>query len=114
MRVLVCGGRNFADAKYIAAKLDALDAFYNITEVIHGDARGADRMAAHWGFLRETKVRAFPADWEKYPKAAGPIRNEQMLREGKPEMVIAFSGGRGTAHMIRIAKKAGIGVIQFG
>ena len=54
----------------------------------------------------------FPADWNSYGKAAGPIRNKQMLDEGKPDVVIAFPGGTGTANMIMQATKAGVKVVK--
>lgn len=50
------------------------------------------------------------ADWKTHGRAAGPIRNQRMIDEWKPTLVIAFAGGRGTADMIRRAKAAGIEV----
>jgi hypothetical protein len=55
----------------------------------------------------------FPADWEKYGKAAGPIRNQQILVEGKPDLVVAFQGGRGTANMVSRAQQAGVPVVEI-
>jgi excisionase family DNA binding protein len=52
----------------------------------------------------------YPAQWEVYGKSAGPRRNEHMLREGKPDGFVAFPGGVGTAHLVRIAKAAGVKV----
>ena len=54
----------------------------------------------------------YRADWEGLGRKAGPIRNQQMLDEGKPDLVVAFPGGRGTANMMRIAREAGIEVIE--
>ncbi len=54
----------------------------------------------------------FHAEWMKYGKAAGPIRNARMLAEGKPDLVVAFPGGRGTADMLRRVREAGIEVIE--
>lgn len=63
-------------------------------------------------------VEKYPADWEKYGKVAGPIRNQQMLDEGKPDVVYAFtddlSNSRGTADMCRRANKAGVPVYVIG
>lgn len=60
----------------------------------------------------------YPADWEKHGKAAGPIRNQQMLTEGKPDIVVAFSdnlsNSKGTADMCRRAHKAGLPVYVIG
>jgi hypothetical protein len=81
--------------------------------MIEGDARGADRIAGEWADLRGIEHVNFSADWKKLGRTAGPIRNEQMLREGKPDLVIALPGGRGTAHMVRIAREAGVRVIEI-
>jgi hypothetical protein len=80
-------------------------------------ARGADTWAAMWGSTkipRENQLD-FPAQWHKYGRAAGPKRNQQMLDEGKPDLVIAFGGlnGRGTNDMVRRSKNAGILVLEF-
>ena len=81
--------------------------------LIHGDAKGADRMSEQvlTGYFRGGfEVERYPANWEKYGKAAGHIRNKQMLDEGKPDLVIAFlaKDSRGTKNMIEQATKAGI------
>ncbi len=80
--------------------------------LIHGAARGADSMAGQYGAEMGLKVQAFPADWATHGRAAGPIRNRQMLVEGKPDLVIAFAGGRGTANMMVQAREAGVPVIE--
>jgi hypothetical protein len=113
IKVLVCGGRDFNDQYLLYSVLGTLhDGKPKIAELIHGAARGADQMAGAWAIQNRVPVRAFPADWDKHGRAAGPIRNEQMLREGKPDLVLAFPGGRGTAHMCRIAAEAGVPVWQ--
>ena len=85
---------------------------YPITEIIEGEARGADRLSRDWAVENGIPVERFPADWELYGKRAGPIRNSRMLKEGKPEMVVAFRGpeSRGTQNMIDQAMKAGVEV----
>lgn len=82
------------------------------TVVIHGAARGADTEAAWLARGRGLAVEAFPADWRKHGRAAGPLRNQRMLDEGKPDLVIAFSGGKGTADMVRRAEAAGVKVVR--
>lgn len=114
MRVLVCGGRDFDDREFLREVLDALAREHVIDVVIHGDAVGADRMAGEWARLAGIRELAFPADWEKYRRAAGPIRNRQMLVEAAPDVVVAFPGGRGTANMIRQARAAGVPVHEHG
>lgn len=106
MRILVCGGRDYQDVNRIASVLSE----YSDKDVtiIHGGARGADTLAGEWAMRFAKDVVVFKADWDKYGKAAGAIRNQQMLDEGKPDMVIAFPGGRGTADMVRRAKNTNI------
>lgn len=111
MRVLVCGGRSYNDAKHI---YDTLNCFMeNGMVVIHGGATGADFHAATWAIARGFEVVMFEADWAKHGRAAGPIRNTKMLVEGKPDVVLAFPGGRGTADMVNKAKKAGVRIQQI-
>lgn len=80
--------------------------------IIHGCANGVDTIAGGWakGYYN---IEEYPAQWDKYGKSAGFIRNKQMLEEGKPDIVIAFPGGKGTKMMVDLAKKAGVEVIDF-
>jgi len=107
MRVLVCGGRKFSDSALLKNTLDRL----GITELAEGDAPGADRMAGKWAEFSGIQLRKFPANWKKFRNAAGPIRNREMFNEFKPELVVAFPGGNGTADMISIARKNGCKVL---
>lgn len=113
MRVLICGGREFKDEGFVARWLT--ERFFHsdgkiVTAVIHGFARGVDAFADTWAVLNYISVETYPARWDEHGKAAGPIRNQQMLDEGKPDLVIAFPGGTGTADMVAKARKAGIPV----
>jgi hypothetical protein len=117
MRILVCGGRKFADRSAIAKALApyrpsrVLDASEHI--FILGGAPGADTLAEEWADVWGVRKRIYPANWELYGSpAAGPIRNQQMLEEGRPDLVIAFPGDRGTANMVRRAKAAGVEVVR--
>lgn len=107
MRVLVCGGRDYRDPK---AVYDALSALDRVSVVIEGGALGADCFAAEWADKTETEHLQFVADWKAHGRAAGPIRNKRMLDEGKPDLVLAFPGGRGTANMVKQARERGIRV----
>lgn len=109
MKVLVCGGRDYCDRAFLWGYLDHLGP-PEVSVIISGMATGADTLAARWGKRFGVPVREFPAEWDKHGRAAGPIRNQRMLDEGKPDLVIAFPGGRGTADMVRRAKAAGIKV----
>jgi hypothetical protein len=78
--------------------------------IIEGGAQGADRFAREWAEAHAVKVETYYADWRVGPKA-GPIRNQRMLDDGRPDVVVAFAGGRGTADMVRRAMRAGVQVI---
>lgn len=111
MRVLVCGGRDFSDSELLYSVLTyAHKNYFEITTIIEGDAKGADRMAGYWAKKNKIKNEKYPADWAKHGRAAGPIRNKQMLDEGRPDLVLAFPGGKGTENMIKQAERAGVAV----
>lgn len=82
--------------------------------VIHGAARGVDTQAMIAAqTLPGVKHLPFAAEWHKHGRAAGPIRNRRMLDEGKPDLVVSFPGGRGTANMVTQAIDAGIPVARI-
>lgn len=114
IRVLVCGGRGYADVERVYQELDRIHAIHPIACIIEGGARGADYLASRWSALRglDSHLR-YPADWALHGKRAGPIRNQKMLDEGRPDMVVAFPGGRGTADMVMRARLAGVIVRQI-
>lgn len=122
MRVLICGGRdldptlvwNWLEAHATEECADALGRAQHvlISHVIQGGATGADSGAADWARASEIPVTSFPADWDRYGRQAGPLRNTQMLAEGRPDAVIAFPGGAGTADMVRKARAAGLPVVE--
>ena len=115
MRVLVCGGRTFADKAHMISCMDAVHSTEGpITQLIHGGANGADTMSGEWARTRNVPVKVYHADWRKHGNSAGPKRNQLMLIDGKPDLVVAFPGGKGTAHMVRIAKAAGVTVMEVG
>lgn len=112
-RVLVCGGRDYDDAGYLNRTLDAAHAKEPISIIIHGAYRGADTLARKWANDRGVPHMPFVAQWDVLGKAAGPLRNQMMIDYGKPDIVVAFPGGDGTADMIDKAKKAAIKVVDL-
>jgi len=104
---LVCGGRTYADQYRVFATLDAL----RPSAVVVGGATGADALAERWARESGVPCRVFRADWQKHGKAAGPIRNSEMLENGKPDIVVAFAGGKGTEDMMRQASRRGVRVV---
>lgn len=113
-RLLVSGGRDFCDRDAVFAVLDRLHARAPIGLLIHGDARWADRLAAEWAESRGVAVERYQANWDRHGYAAGSVRNLNMRERGRPDALIAFPGGRGTAHMVRIAREAGLPVATGG
>jgi len=113
VRVLVTGGRNYNDRERVYAVLDKLDADAGVDVVIQGGARGADSLASDWADRRVARNMQFDADWESFGNFAGPMRNKRMLDEGQPDLVVAFPGGKGTADMVRKARKAGVKVVEI-
>jgi len=111
-RVLVCGGRNFNDVQFVFHTLSRLNEAEPIERIIHGGASGADSIAGLWAVGARISVDVFPADWSKHGRAAVPIRNETMLRVGRPDLVVAFPGGHRTAAMVRRAELAGVTVLH--
>lgn len=110
MKVLICGDRNWQDRELIHSWVDKL-AYQGYNTIIEGEARGADQISRELGEELWFTVLRFPADWDKYGRAAGPIRNRQMLDE-KPDLVLAFHNNiqtsKGTADTVREAKRRGI------
>lgn len=113
-RILVCGGRDFGhtpDDRTLF--LDTMALHADSPEIlIHGCARGADTLADQWASKHAVPVLRFPARWQDEGHAAGPIRNSCMLKLGRPDLVIAFPGGDGTADLVAKARRAGIRVVD--
>lgn len=114
MRVLVCGSRTYCDEPVMNTILTFIKSLHSDLVIIQGEARGADLMAKAWAVKNGVLHLDFPANWTKYGKAAGPIRNNQMLTEGKPDLVLAFptngdlTKSKGTKNMVEQARNAGI------
>jgi hypothetical protein len=112
--ILICGDRNWGNSQAIRRELGKLDPTDDV--VIHGAARGADSIAGTDAAAMGFAVRSYPADWRRHGRAAGPIRNREMLQQ-RPDQVWAFHddihNSRGTADMLRIAKAAGIPTTLF-
>ncbi len=109
MRLLICGSRHWTDGALILRELSALK---GVEVVIEGVAPGADTFARKAAEQLSIPVLPFPADWERYGRVAGPIRNQRMLDEGKPNLVLAFTDGLntsgGTADMVARARGVGL------
>lgn len=105
------GSRTWIDRAAVWRALSALPR----TAVIEGEAKGADTMARQWAQFYRVPVVSFPAAWKTWGRRAGPLRNERMLVEGKPDRAIGFIAGRlgdaltpGSADMARRLANAGV------
>lgn len=120
MRVLVCGGRNYIDVPKLWRVLDDIQTKQHISPLIDGASDdvtgpyvGADYWANQWALARDISCVRVHADWKKLGRGAGPARNQRMLDEQRPDLVIAFPGARGTADMVRRARVGGIAVVEI-
>ena len=112
MRVLVCGGREFSDLKWLTKELDQVHQENSIKMIVHGNARGADKLSGIWAAWNKVQCCPVPAEWSRYGKRAGGIRNQKMLGYGI-DLVLAFPGGSGTRDMIKRARKHGVKVVDL-
>lgn len=113
MRVLVCGGRDYRDFDFVCKVLNELhESGDPITEILYGGANGADTMAASWAISKGIDRTKYDANWELYGASAGPRRNQQMV-DAKPDLVVAFPGGKGTADLIKKANAKLLQVMSF-
>jgi len=108
LRVLVCGSRYYTDYRKVLEQLRKLNAELVISEA----CRGADFLAVKAAKSCGIPYVEFPAEWERFGKSAGPIRNTKMLKGGKPDFALVFhpdvASSKGSKHMLSLAKKAGI------
>jgi hypothetical protein len=117
IRVLVTGGRDYADRAAVTRALSHLGGnfiFGALPEeivLVHGACAGADTLAAEEAAKLGWRTEAHPADWDTHGTAAGPIRNKEMVSRGG-HYLVAFAGGSGTAHCRRLALTAHIPVID--
>lgn len=122
MRVLVCGPRHFIDVPKLWRALDALDmetesgirlVIDGASDDVTGPYIGADYWGHQWACAHLRPTWRFHAEWKKFGRPAGPIRNTRMLKEAKPDVCMAApGGGPGTADMVKQARAAGVRVIE--
>ena len=125
--VLICGGREFCqdhnkpfatyarERQYATDRLDQLQIRQNPSMIIHGNAYGADKWCGN--YMRDTfciPTLAVPAEWKRYGKKAGWLRNTKMINLGIPvDLVVTFPGGIGTEMMLKIAIQHGIETVNL-
>lgn len=107
MKVIVTGGRDYQDLNKLAEVLDKIKP----TLIIQGGATGADSLADIYALNKGIECKTYPANWSKHGRAAGPIRNREMLEANRDATVVAFPGGAGTRNCVITAKELGMKVI---
>ena len=105
MKLAVVGSRGFNDYKILKEKIDWLRSQLNIDSIVSGAAKGADSLAAQYAFENHLNLIEFPANWKKFGKRAGFIRNEDIWKEA--DLGIAFWDGesKGTSHSLKLSEK---------
>ena len=108
IRFIVAGSRDFNDYELLKSEMDAILRFYDIkTEVtiISGGCRGADALGERYARENGIPLEIFEAEWDKYGRAAGPIRNEKMVEYSNAVICFWDNKSRGTFSLIKLANK---------
>ncbi len=108
MKTIIAGSRTLQDAAFVEKAIE--DSGFEITEVVCGMANGVDMIGAVWAMKNKIPVKKFPAHWDEFGKAAGPIRNAQMGDYAEALIAVTHAGSHGTNHMIEYATKKGLKV----
>lgn len=115
MKVLICGDRDYTNKGRIKYALANLGAQTDV--IIEGECIGADLLGAEIGEELGISIERYPAQWHRFGRAAGPMRNKQMLNEGKPDIVLAFHNNilksHGTKNMIMQSLRQGVRVVLY-
>lgn len=107
-RLVVAGSRDFDDYALLSAELDKLLAGKTNITIVSGTARGADRLGERYAAEHNLRIERFPAEWEKYHKGAGPIRNMKMVQSADAVIVFWDNESSGTKNIIECARKEDI------
>lgn len=107
MKVIIAGSRSVTDYNIVKSAVEKSGWFDKITEIVSGCARGVDQLAIRFAKEHNIPVAKFPADWKKYNKSAGYIRNAEMAEYGDALIAIHRDNSRGTANMIKVMEKKG-------
>lgn len=106
-RLVVAGVRYFDDYLLLSKEMDEYRTQYsNSLIIISGCADGADKLGERYASEHNLTVERYPAEWDKYGKSAGPIRNERMAKVADAVIVFWDGESKGTQSMIECAKRA--------
>lgn len=115
LKIIIAGSRNFNDYNLLEQKVDFYIGENQDIEIISGTARGADKLGERYAINKELKLKRFPADWQKYGKKAGYLRNKEMAKYASHAIIFWDGKSKGTGHMIELCKKYNINyrIIRF-
>jgi hypothetical protein len=102
MKLIIAGSRGFSDYNLLKQKLDYLLKNEKQVEIVSGTANGADKLGEQYAKGKGYSIKQFPADWGKYGKKAGYIRNKQMAEYGTHCVCFWDGKSSGTRLMIRL------------
>lgn len=115
MKVIIAGGRDFADLGLLYQSCTEILKDKSVEEIVSGCARGADKAGEKYAEFNKIPIKKFPAEWDKYGKSAGYRRNKDMAEYA--DVLIAFWNGesKGTKHMIDLAtaNKLEVHIIKY-
>lgn len=106
MKLIIAGSRSISDLEIVEEAINKSGWRNEITEVVHGDARGVDKLGEMWAEQNSIPVKRFPANWKKFGKKAGSIRNKQMSEYGNKLIAIWDGNSTGTIDMVKQMKIA--------
>ena len=108
LKLIIAGTRQFDNYKITKTTVERVIKSWNnveIVEVVCGECRGPDLLGKRWALNKGIKIKSFPADWEKYGRAAGPIRNKQMVEYANAAIVFWDGRSRGTKSLMDLLRK---------
>ncbi len=109
MKVIIAGSRTFNNFQLLIKHIMLFqEQIGEITEVVSGTARGADKLGEQWAIDSETPIKRFPANWNKHGRSAGYRRNEEMAEYADALIAFQENNSKGTEHMINIATNKGL------
>ena len=106
MKTIVAGSRDITDLKLVTHTIETVS--FEVTEVVSGRARGVDTLGEVWAEQNKIPIQYFPADWNKFGRGAGPIRNREMAEYADALIAVWDGVSRGTRNMIELAKTYGL------
>lgn len=111
MKTIIAGSRDIMD-KYVVSWA-VHDSIFKVTEIVSGGARGVDRLGEDYAEERGIPLKICPANWTKFGRAAGYIRNEEMAKYADALIAVWDGESKGTGHMIDLAHKHNLEVYVY-